>query len=189
MAHLGDRLAEFFYGELMPPEMADARRHVAECGECRLQVEQFERTHLALKSLPDEDLPRHIVFAEPERRSWFSVFASRFGAPLTAAAALVIAVLALVRPVPVPAPMYVSVPAPVPVSVQSQEIDYDRIARNLREPERAWIASELDKRDKEIQRLRGELVYYEFMQRTVLKETWENASSIQLLAQRTESRD
>ncbi len=104
-----------------------------------------------------------------------------------AATALVIAILSAMTPVP--APVSIPTAASAPVVVQAQNVDYDRIVRELRQSDRVWIAGELDKRDKEIQRLRGELAYYDNLQRTVLKETWNNASSIQLLAQRTESRD
>ena len=101
--------------------------------------------------------------------------------------ALIIAILIALSPNP--APVIVSVPAPAPPAVQAQNVDYDRIISELRQSERVWLAAELDKRDKEIQRLRGELAYYDYLQRTVLKETWDNASSIQLLAKRSESQD
>ena len=73
MAHLNDKLADFFYEELPATEMVEARRHVADCGECRAQVQLFERTHLALKNLPDAELPRRVIFARPERTTaWAS---------------------------------------------------------------------------------------------------------------------
>ena len=187
MAHLEDKLAEFFYEELPATEMVEARRHVSGCTTCRLQLEQFERTHLVLRSTPDLDPPRQIVFAPPERRSWLPLFGWRWVTPLIAATALVISILSAMTPVP--APVSIPTAASAPVVVQAQNVDYDRIVRELRQSDRVWIAGELDKRDKEIQRLRGELAYYDNLQRTVLKETWNNASSIQLLAQRTESRD
>ena len=75
-------------------------------------------------------------------------------------------------------------PAAAPVIVQNEKIDYERIINEVRRSDRAWLANELDKRDKEIQRLQSELAYYEDFQRAVMKETMENASSIQLLAAR-----
>ena len=54
--------------------------------------------------------------------------------------------------------------------------------------DRAWLAEELNKRDAEIQRLQAELTYYENFQRAVMRETLENGSAIQLLAQRARLR-
>src|SRR5437879_2948424 len=175
MAHLGDKLADFFYEELSATEMSEARRHVESCKDCRLQVEQFERTHLALKAVPDLDPPRRIAFSASEPRSWFSRLDWRAAAVAGAAAALLAGVV--IRLAPVPAPVNVSMPAATPVVVQSEKIDYDRIINEVRQSDRAWLASELEKRDKEIQRLQGELAYYENFQRAVMKETMENASS------------
>ena len=187
MAHLGDKLAEFFYGELAASDMDETRRHVGECADCRLQVEQFGKLHLSLKSSPDLDPPRRIVFAPPDRRSWLSVFDWRLAAPAAVAAVLVVAVW--ISLFPAPPPISIQASAPAPVVIQAPEVDYGRIVNEVRQSERTWLTGELEKRDKEIQRLRGELAYYEYFQRTVLKETMENGSSIQLLAQRTESRD
>src|SRR5262245_34362311 len=192
MSHLNDKLADFFYEELPATEMVEARRHVAECADCRAQVQLFERTHLAVKSLPDAELPRRVAFAEPERRVAWGVLDWRCLAPMAAAAAaLVLAIMPHTSPVPAPTPVAVTAPAPVvpaPV-VQPQPIDYDRIADQVRESDRVWLASELAKRDKEIRQLQGQLAYYESYQRTVMKETLENASHIQLLAQRTSLQD
>jgi hypothetical protein len=190
MSHLTNKIAEFIFEDLSAHEMAEARRHLAECSDCREQVEQFQRTHAMLRALPDLDPPRRIIFAPPERPAWQHVFAGRLAMPLSAAVALIIAVLIALSPAP--APLIVSVPAPAAPAVdrvQAQEIDYDRIISELRQSERVWVAGELGKRDKEIQRLQGELAYYEYVQKNVAKETWHNASSIQLLAQRSESRN
>ncbi len=190
MAHLlKDRLAEFFYGELPLSEMTEARRHVTECAECRGQVEQFERTHLALKASPDLDPPRQIIFAPPAVQPARSIFDWHVWAPLsTAAAALVISILVAMTPQPAVVSVSAPPPAPAPVIVPAQDvtIDYDRIVSEVRRSERAWTAGELEKRDREIRMLRGELAYYESYQRAMRKETLENSSSIQLLAQRTE---
>lgn len=188
MAHLEDRVADFFYGELSASEMSTARHHLSECADCRVQVANFERTHLALKASPDQDPPRHIVFAPPERRPWRSVLDWPAALPtLSALAALIIAVMVAIRPVPVPAS--VSTPAPAPVVAQAQSVDYNRIIDGVRQSERAWLVGELEKRDRQIQRLQGELAYYESFQRNVLKQTLENASSVQLLAQHAQSQD
>lgn len=187
MAHLDDKVAEFFYGELSASEMAGARRHIAECTECCEQVEKFEKTHLALRQSPDLEVPRHIIFAPPARRYWWPVLDWRVAVPLAASvAALIISVFVALSPVP--APLSVASPAPAP-AVQAQEIDYNRILNEARRTDREWLVNELAKHDREIRQLQGELAYYESFQRAVRRETLENASSIQLLAQRTESRN
>jgi hypothetical protein len=108
-----------------------------------------------------------------------------------AAAALLLAVMPARSPAPVSVPVAVTAPASVPVAVpaQPQTVDYNRIVDQVREADRAWFAEQLAKRDKEIRQLEGQLAYYESYQRTIVKETMENASSIQLLAQRTSSQD
>ena len=192
MEHLNDKLADFFYEELPASEMVDARRHVAECGECRAQVQLLEKTHLALKRMPEAEPPRRVVFATPERRVRWAVLDWRFLAPMAAAvAALIIAIMPASAPAPTPAAVAVTAPVPAPLATepQTQAIDYDRIVDQVRQSDRAWFADQLAKRDREIRQLEGQLAYYESYQRTVMKETWENASSIQLLAQRTASRD
>jgi hypothetical protein len=192
MAHLNDKLADFFYEELPASEMVEARRHVAECGDCRAQVQLLESTHLALKKLPDAEPPRRVVFARPEPAVRWAVLDWRFLAPMAAAvAALVIAVMPASSPAPAPVPVAVTAPAPVPAPVvaQPQTIDYDRIVDQVRQTDRTWFAEQLEKRDREIRQLQGQLAYYESYQRTVMKETWENASSIQLLAKRTSVQD
>ena len=135
-----------------------------------------------LKASPDMDPPRHIVFTPPERRTWRSILDWRLAMPVSVAAALVIAILIALSPAP--APIIISTQASAPVVVQGQSVDYNRIVNELLQSERAWVAGELERRDKEIQRLQGELAYYENFQRAVMKETLENASSIQLLADR-----
>jgi hypothetical protein len=192
MAHLNDKLADFFYEELPASEMVEARRHVAECGECRTQLQLFEKTHLALKALPEAEPPRRVVFAPGARPARWGVLDWRFLAPMAAAvAALVLAVMPARSPAPAPVPVAVTAPASAPVvpQAQPQNIDYDRIVDQVRQADRAWFADQLAKRDREIRQLEGQLAYYESYQRTIVKETMENASSIQLLAQRTPSQD
>src|SRR3954462_3585587 len=73
MSHVNEKVAEFVFGELPAGEMAEAKRHLALCSDCRLQVEQFQQTHAMLKTSPDLDAPRHIVFdfEKPRvRRMW-----------------------------------------------------------------------------------------------------------------------
>src|SRR5262245_51984798 len=192
MAHLNDKIAEFFYEELPASEMVEARRHVAACGECRTQLQLFGKTHLALKALPEAEPPRRVVFAPAARPARWGVLDWRFLAPMGAAvAALILAVMPARFPAPPSVPVAVTAPASAPVvpQAQPQNIDYDRIVDQVRQADRAWFADQLAKRDREIRQLEGQLAYYESYQRTLVKETIENASSIQLLAQRTSSQD
>jgi hypothetical protein len=106
-----------------------------------------------------------------------------------AVAALVIAIMPASSPAPAPAPVALTAPVPAPVVLPAAAIDYDGIVDQVRQSDRAWFQDQLAKRDREIRQLEGQLAYYESYQRTVMKETWENASNIQLLAQRTSSRD
>jgi hypothetical protein len=191
MAHLNDKLAEFFYEELPASEMVEARRHVADCAQCRAEIQQFESTHLALKTSPDLDVPRRMVFAPPERPAKWPIWDWRVIAPLsTAAAALIISLVTAFSPPPAPlavtpvptAPQAMAV-APVPV------VDYDRIVAEVRQSDRAWLVEQLEQRDREIRQLQGQLAYYESFQRTVMKETLQNGSAIQLLAQRASLQD
>jgi soluble lytic murein transglycosylase-like protein len=186
MVHLKDKVADFFYNELSAAEMTDAKRHFEECADCRLQLRQFERMHTVLRSAPDFDPPRNVVFSEPQRRAWLRWFDWRPIAVSSAAAALVAGVIVRLSPVPaVPPAQIAAVPS---VTVQAEKIDYDRIVDSVRQSDHEWLANELRSRDREIQRLRAEVAYYDTFQRAVMKETLENGSSIQLLAQRAEQR-
>jgi hypothetical protein len=192
MAHLNDKLAEFFYEELPASEMVEARRHVAGCAQCRGDIQQFEKTHLALRVSQDVDVPRRIVFAPPERPAKWAIWDWRVLAPLaTAAAALVISIVSALSPAPVPAAVtpVATAPAPVAAQIPPTAVDYDRIIAQVRESDRTWLSEQLAQRDREIRQLQGQLAYYESFQRTVMKETLENASSIQLLAQRGSLQD
>ena len=195
MTHLDERLTDFVFGELSAAEMDEARRHVADCAECRVQVEQFEHTRSMLRMSPDVDPPRRIVFeVEKPRALW------RWLVPVAAAAAIGVAVL-IAAPVGVqwhdsaltiafgkmPAPQP-TLPASVVVSQPApQPVDYERIVNQLRGSDREWLVRELKMRDaaqaKEIARLRGDYAFLDGIQRSMYRETQENSASIQLLAQ------
>ena len=202
MTHLGERITDFVFGELSASEMEEARRHVAECVECRADVLQFENTRSMLRASPDVEPPRRIVFeVEKPRVAW------RWLAPIGVAAAVILAVL--VAPpmqisfhdsqftmtfgkTPPPANAGVAaVPVLTPVTVQS--VDYDRIIRQVETSQQGWVVNELKKHDadqvREIQRLQGQLVYLANMQQAIEKKNIENAASIQLLAERTGAQD
>ncbi len=95
MSHLGDHITDYVFEELSAAEMAEARAHVAKCGECRVAVEHFQRTRSLLKSVPDFDPPRSsaLVFERPVRRwTW------RWLVPMATAAVLLI-VVAMAAPI------------------------------------------------------------------------------------------
>jgi anti-sigma factor RsiW len=91
MSHLGERITDYVFEELSSAAMAEARDHVAHCGECTKAVEHFQRTRSLLQALPDVDPPRsaQLVFEKPRATRW----AWRWLAPIGVAAALVLAVV------------------------------------------------------------------------------------------------
>ncbi len=179
MSHLSERVAEFVFEELSASEMAEARRHLAECSGCNEQVKEFQLTHAMLKSSPDLEPPRRIMFEFEKPR--VAVWMWRWLGPMAASAAVA---LAVVNFAPRPQPQIVQrvvqqqIAAQPAQPVAAQAIDYPKIE--------AWLASELKKRDsvqaKEIQRVRGEIDLLDRYQRAAHRETMENERSIQLLA-------
>ena len=212
MSHLEDKLAEFVFEELSGPDMEQARRHVAQCLECQSRVAGFQKVRQSLEQLPDLDVPRRMVFLPSDvATSRWSGFPLRWAIPAGVGAALLLAVV-LAGPVQFDFhdsgmtialgqinPELQSV-APEPVVLELQEpppVDYEQIVARVLEDQQVWLAAELDRRisainlanDSDIQRVRGELAYLYDWQRATLRDTYENASSIQLLAQRTEMRE
>ena len=97
MSHLGERITEYVFEELAASEMSEARAHVAQCGECKMAVEHFQRTRSLLQAVPDLDPPRSAVltFDKPKPvRRW----AWRWLTPMATAAVLVLA-FALAAPI------------------------------------------------------------------------------------------
>src|SRR5262245_15778118 len=62
MSHITEKLAEFVFEEMSAKEMADARQHMSECANCREQVERFQQTLTMLKTSPEIEPPRNVVF-------------------------------------------------------------------------------------------------------------------------------
>lgn len=161
MSHLTDRLAEFVLGELSSPEMTEARRHLNDCPDCRARLNEFQQTYAMLKTSPDVEPPRRIIFEveKPRLVPWIW----RWLAPMAASAAVALAVVSLApRPEPQIVERIVQQPLPgQPAQPAVQPVDYDRIVNELRASNEAWLAKELQKRDdaqaREIQRVRGEL--------------------------------
>jgi predicted anti-sigma-YlaC factor YlaD len=91
MSHVTEKLAEFIFEELPAAEMARARQHLADCSNCRDQVERFQQTLAILRSAPAEEPPRSIVFEfeKPARRLW------KWFPAAAAIAALVVMTIAL----------------------------------------------------------------------------------------------
>ena len=206
MSHLEDRLAEFVYEELTAAEMGEARQHVAQCLECQGRVSEFQKVQHALETVPDVEVPRRVVFVESRKsvtRTWVPL---RWLVPSATAAALVLA-LVIGGPIqfdrhesgmtiafgalPEAEPLQV---AAQPVVVPPQPVDYELVVARVTAEQQAWLESELESRiqgisaanGREVQRLRAEMAYLSDLQRAALRDTLVNASSIQLLAARTE---
>ncbi len=189
MSHLTERIAEFVFGELSPVEMSEGHRHLADCSDCREQVQQFQQTYAILKTSSDVEPPRRIIF-EVEK-SKFMPWMWRWLAPMAASAAVALAVVNFVpRMQPIERVVVQQQPVTQPVA---QPINYDKIISELRTSQQTWLANELKKREvvqsKEIQRLQGDLALLDSYQRVTYREMAENASSIQMLAQRADSRE
>jgi len=205
--HLDERLAEYVYEELPGSEMAEARRHVATCADCKARVDDFERIHLALKAMPDIDPPRRVVI-EQAKQPRPRVFAPvRWLAPIGAAAALVLA-LAVAGPIhaewhdsqftiafgKTPAAPAVTSPA---ASTPVQPVDYERIINDrineLRVEQQAWIAQQIAHEEmklaaaygKELTDVNARLAYLRKFQQDTWNATQTIGGSIQLLAQKS----
>ena len=190
MNHIKDKIAEFVFEELPAQEMKAANAHLAECSGCREQVEQFQSIHARLKTSPDLEPPRRILFEfeKPQVSSWMW----RWLAPMAASAAVSLAVVNLAAPRQTPPQVIervVQQPAPAPAA---QPINYQQIIDQLQAADRAWLENELKKRDaaqaKELQRVRAEVDNVAFYQRIVDRDTQENKRDIQLVAAKTDGR-
>jgi anti-sigma factor RsiW len=188
MSHLSEKIAEFVFEELSPSEMAEARRHLSECSHCREQVTGFQSTYTMLKTSPDMEPPRQIMFEfeKPRVAAWIW----RWLAPMAASAAVALAVVSLApRPQPqiierVVQQQVAAQSSPAAQAVAAQSIDYRQI--------QAWLNSELKKRDaaqaKDIVRVQAAIEALDNYQRQVYRETEQNAGAIQMLAKLTETR-
>jgi len=203
MTHLGERITDFVFEELSRTEMDEARRHVAECAECRKQVQQFERTTSTLRLSADVEPPRRIVFETrkpPVLRRWLT--------PIGVAAAAVLAVW-IAAPLQVqwsdsqltisfgrsPAPTVPPIAAQMqPAAAVVQQIDYDRIIKELQAGQQASLAEVLGKYEAEqkktVLRLQDQLIYLKAQQDAMEKKGIEMTSYIQtVIAQRSGEQD
>jgi hypothetical protein len=189
MRHVTDRIAEFVFAELSETEMVETKRHLAQCPECRQQVEQFETTRMMLRTSPDVEPPRRIMFEfeKPRVAAWIW----RWLAPMAASAAVALAVVHFgPRPQPQIVERVVTQPAP---QSSAQPIDYERIINELRASQQMWLANELKKQDaahsNELLRVRGDMALLERYLQASEKEIGENSASIQKLAALTDGRE
>jgi anti-sigma factor RsiW len=92
-----DALRDYAFDELPASERNVMEQHLAQCGECTLELDRLQMTSAALRSLPDLEIPQRIAFVsdkvfEPSRfaRFWNS------GARMGFASACVLAMAMLV---------------------------------------------------------------------------------------------
>lgn len=50
--HLGDRLSAYLDGELATMEHRRVTRHVVDCADCRIELQELDRARIAVRSLP-----------------------------------------------------------------------------------------------------------------------------------------
>jgi anti-sigma factor RsiW len=53
--HLGDRLSAYLDGELVTLEHRRVTRHVVDCPDCRIELQELDRARIAVRSLPGVD--------------------------------------------------------------------------------------------------------------------------------------
>ena len=53
--HLGDRLSAYLDGELVTLEHRRVTRHVVDCPDCRVELQELDRARIAVRSLPGVD--------------------------------------------------------------------------------------------------------------------------------------
>jgi anti-sigma-K factor RskA len=182
MTHLTDRIAEFVFGELSASEMAEGQRHLAQCSDCRQQVENFQGTYAMLKTSPDADPPRRILFEFEKRQTPGWIW--RWLAPMASSAAIALAIVTLT---PRPQPQIIeragkqevaaatATPAPAPVA---QQINYQQLIDDLRAELKARDAADT----KEFQRVGGRMILLEAYQQSIDRDVAETKSAMQLLA-------
>jgi anti-sigma factor RsiW len=53
--HLGDRLSAYLDGELVTMEYRRVTRHLVDCSDCRMELQELDRARIAIRSLPGVD--------------------------------------------------------------------------------------------------------------------------------------
>ena len=76
-------LRDYLLGELAPPDRRLLEKHVDACSGCREELDRLQVTHVALRSLAEEEIPQRIGFVsdkvfEPSgvRRVWRAFWGS-----------------------------------------------------------------------------------------------------------------
>ena len=103
-------LRDYFFDELPVEARRQMDVHIKACASCRDEMAQYRATELALRMLPDEEIPKRIGFVsdrvyEPSRmRRWWEAFwgsAPKLGFASAAMLSLALVTTAVHRPEPV----------------------------------------------------------------------------------------
>ncbi len=92
-----ENLLDYAFDELPAGERPAMEQHLAECGECSLELDRLRLTAAALRILPDREIPQRIAFVSDKvfapswaSRLWNSAARLGFASACVLAAALVI---------------------------------------------------------------------------------------------------
>jgi anti-sigma factor RsiW len=87
--HLGDRLSAYLDGELVTLEHRRVTRHIVDCADCRVELQELDRARIAVRSLPGVETTMTVeVPATPIPHRRRRIIAGGIGA--AAAAALLV---------------------------------------------------------------------------------------------------
>jgi hypothetical protein len=151
-----------------------------------VKVEEFQRTFAMLRSVPDVEPPRRIVFETEKRRTepWFW----RWLIPAASAAtASVLTALLLAPAAPEPSSprnLDSSQAGAANVVQTSSPTDVQAVIGQVQESCAQWLAGAQSRdrdTDLQIQRVCSQLSYWESQQRAASRESFDTARSLQLL--------
>jgi anti-sigma factor RsiW len=88
-----DQLRDYVFDELPAGERAGIEKHLRECNDCALELDQLRMTTAALRVIPDQEIPQRIAFVSDKvfEPNWFARFWNS-GARLGFASACILAV-------------------------------------------------------------------------------------------------
>ena len=140
------------------------------------KVEQFKSTYARLKSSPDAEPPRRLMFEfeKPQSAAWIW----RWLAPMAASAAVAFAVVTLTPRPQAPPQIVERVVQQQNQTPAAQPVDYQQEIQELRAELKARDVAEA----KEFKRVRGEMDSMAMDQRLMKRETVLNESEFQRLA-------
>jgi len=134
-------LNDFFWNDLAETDRREVERHVKSCRACGTELDRLKTTQAALRTLPDEEIPRRIGFVsdrvfEPSRaRRWWAEFwgsAAKLGFASAAMLSAALVVFALHQPATVtPTKVVATQASAAPVDV-SREV-HDAVIRAIAE--------------------------------------------------------